>query len=104
MRVESIDPYFEKREDDMLVGFGEDGEAFLIGKKDAGWKDGCFDGFTQPLFHHSFWRHVRSNFNSCGETKTKEANLYCSVDTGVIIACFIHRLLLDVLPRQILLL
>lgn len=54
MRVESIDPYFEKREDNMLVGFGEDGEAFLIGKKDAGWKYGCFDGFTQPLFHHSF--------------------------------------------------
>lgn len=54
IRIASIDPYLEKREDDLLVGFGEDREAFFIGEKDAGWKYGCFDWFTQPLFHHSF--------------------------------------------------
>lgn len=70
-RVDSVYSYLEKGKDDMLVGFGEDREAFLIGQKDAGRKYGCFDGLTQPLFHHSFWRHVRSNFNSFRETKQK---------------------------------
>lgn len=53
-QLEGGDPHLEEREDDLLVGFGEDREPFLIGEKDAGRKDGCFDRFAQPLFHHRF--------------------------------------------------
>lgn len=43
----------EKREDDALVGFGQDREALFVGQEDAGGENGCFDGLPEPLIDYS---------------------------------------------------
>lgn len=41
--------HLEQREDDPLVGLGQDGEALFVGQEDAGGEDGGFDRLPEPL-------------------------------------------------------
>lgn len=45
--------YLEKREDDTLVGLGQNRKALFVGQEDAGGEDRCLDWLPEPLIDHS---------------------------------------------------